>query len=152
MMNNFVKKLLLTILGLMLLTTGLVVGLIAIIINNPDSAGWVIGGACIIYFLLLFLGVRYLQKSFSSPDKLTKKLMEIGKKAMASVVNIEGTALRINFNPVLRVTLKVNPSAGSAFDAKIETVFPIYKIPRVGDSIEVIYNPENPLEIIVVKT
>lgn len=75
----------------------------------------------------------------------------MGMKAMAKIVNIEGTAWRKNYNPVVRLYLRVNPSNMPSFDAKIETTFVVYKPLHIGDSIEVIYNPDNPLEIMVAK-
>jgi membrane protein implicated in regulation of membrane protease activity len=151
-MNNFLTKLLLTILGLMVLATGLVFGTIWIAFNNPDYIWWAVAGCVVVYVLLLFLGIRFLQKCFSGDSRLAKKLMEMGKKAPATIVDIEDTAWRRNYNPVVRLSLRVSPTAGAAFDAKLETTFLVYKPLHIGDRIEVIYNPDNLLEIIMAKS
>jgi hypothetical protein len=150
-MKKYLTKFFIVLLSLMLLAGGLVLGIILMVSYHPDLIGWTIGGASIIYFSLLYLAIRYLQNIFSGNDKHTQKLMKTGVRALATILNIESTAWRVNYNPVVRLSLHVNSSTRPAFDAKIETAFPIYKPFQIGDKIEVVYNPENILEIRICK-
>jgi len=151
-MKNHLLRFFIFLFGLMVLGTGIVFGIIAVAFIRPDLLAWAIVGGATVYSILLFLVIRHLQKIFSGNDSHTKKLLETGVRAAAAILNIEGTAWRRNYNPVVRLSLRVKPPDRPAFDAKIETTFIAYKPLHIGDSIEVVFNPGNPLEIVVVNT
>jgi hypothetical protein len=68
----------------------------------------------------------------------------------AEVLVITDTGALINFNPVVKLKLKVTPQYGVVYDAEIETAVSKIAIPRVGDKINIKYNPANPNEMAIV--
>ena len=73
-----------------------------------------------------------------------------GMPATAEVVAIEDTGKLINYNPVVKLTLKVTPAAGVAFDAVGETMVSKIAVPRKGDTVNIKYNPADPQQFVVV--
>ena len=149
-MGKYLKKFFVILFGLFLLAAGIVLATLYISFNQPDLMVWAIIAGVIIYFSILFFSIRYLQKLFSANEQRLNYLLETGHQATATVKNIESTKWRINFNPVLRVTLSVKPSLGSPFPLQIEKAFPIYKTPRLGDQVKVLYNPEKTQDILII--
>jgi hypothetical protein len=75
---------------------------------------------------------------------------QTGLEAVAEVVAIQDTGTMINMNPVVMLTLKVQPSIGGvAFDTMGQTMVSKIAIPRVGDKIKIKYNPANPSQFAV---
>lgn len=75
---------------------------------------------------------------------------QTGLDATAVVVAIQDTGKLINMNPVVTLTLKVQPAiGGAAFDTVGETIVSKIAIPRVGDTIKIKYNPTNPTQFTV---
>lgn len=76
-------------------------------------------------------------------------LAQTGLPATAEVVSIEDTGKLINFNPVVKLNLKVQPQFGVPFEIISETMVSKIAIPRVGDKINIKYNAANPSQILV---
>ena len=56
----------------------------------------------------------------------------------------------VNFNPVVDLSLQVQPSfGGPAFPVQVRTPVSKIAVPRVGDTISVKYNPQNPAELVI---
>ena len=85
---------------------------------------------------------------FDIPED-TSALMQTGLPAKAEVVSIEDTGKTLNFNPVVKMNLKVVPQNGIPFEIITETVVSRIAIPRAGDEINVKYNPEKTSQILV---
>jgi hypothetical protein len=78
-------------------------------------------------------------------------LLQTGLEASAEVESIEDTGKLINFNPVVKLTLKVTPTMGMpAFQAVGETTVSKIAIPRKGETIKIKYNPIDPSQFVVV--
>ncbi|HVN14837.1 MAG TPA: hypothetical protein VMT73_03775 [Anaerolineales bacterium] len=77
-------------------------------------------------------------------------LAQAGMDATAEVTSIQDTGKLINFNPVVKLGLKVQPMAGPAFETVVETMVSKIAVPRVGDTIKIKYNPMDPSQIAVV--
>jgi hypothetical protein len=78
-------------------------------------------------------------------------LVQSGLDATADVVSIADTGSLINMNPVVMLTLKVQPSiGGAAFDTTGQTMVSKIAIPRIGDKIKIKYNPADPAQFVVI--
>jgi hypothetical protein len=78
-------------------------------------------------------------------------LLQTGLEGSAEVVSIEDTGKLINFNPVVKLTLKVTPTMGMpAFQTVGETTVSKIAIPRKGETVKIKYNPVDPAQFVVV--
>jgi hypothetical protein len=107
------------------------------------------------FFTKAFVGQENLNKINSSLDMAKKytdssSLAQTGMPATAEVLSIADTGALINYNPVVRMKLNIQPQFGPAFQADVETAVSKIAIPRVGDKINIKYNPANTSEILVV--
>ena len=80
----------------------------------------------------------------------TGNLAQTGMHATAEVLTIADTGALINFNPVVKMNLNVTPQFGQAFQVEVETAVSKIAIPRVGDKINIKYNPANTSQVLVV--
>jgi hypothetical protein len=106
-------------------------------------------------FTKAFVGQENLDKINNSLDMAKKytdsgNLNQTGMPASAEVMSIADTGMLINYNPVVKMRLKVTPQFGPGFEADVETAVSKIAIPRVGDKINIKYNPANTSEILVV--
>ena len=84
-------------------------------------------------------------------DRIRKKkvmkeiddFMKYGTRATAAVAEINDTGITINDDPVVRMTLNVNPGMAGTFTHTAELAVSRVKIPRVGDTVKVIYDPKD---------
>ena len=77
-------------------------------------------------------------------------LAQSGLDATADVLSIADTGTLVNMNPVVVMSLKVQPSIGGlAFDSAGQTMVSKIAIPRAGDKIKIKYNPANPTQFVV---
>ena len=78
---------------------------------------------------------------------------QMGLEGNAEVLSIEDTGKLINYNPVVKMKLKVTPTMmGGAIPFEIttaETMVSKVAIPRVGDTIKIKYSPADPTQIVV---
>jgi hypothetical protein len=73
------------------------------------------------------------------------RLRRTGVRTTAEVVAIRATGLSVNDNPRVRLTVRVCPAGGGPpFESTTTTLVPHVAIPRVGDHVEVFYDPANP--------
>lgn len=80
-----------------------------------------------------------------------KKLKDVGVRSVAIVCDIEDTGMMLNQTNIgIRLTLDVQPTTQPSFRTVVETFVSRVQIPRKGDRVEVLYNPENPSELAVV--
>jgi hypothetical protein len=77
-------------------------------------------------------------------------ISQTGMGATAEVLSIEDTGAMVNFNPVVRMKLKVQPQFGAGFETTAEAAVSKIAVPRVGDKINIKYNPVNTSEIVVI--
>ena len=73
-----------------------------------------------------------------------------GLDATAEVLAITDTGTLINMNPVVLLTLKIQPAMIAAeFKTTGKTMVSRMAVPRVGDKLKLKYNPANPTQFIV---
>ena len=107
-----------------------------------------------------FMGQGFVDKMNNAMDKgqaaidMQKNgqwLAQSGLDGSAEVISIEDTGRLINFNPVVKLTLKVTPAMGMpAFQTTGETMVSKIAIPRKGDTIKVKYNVADPSQFTVI--
>ena len=68
----------------------------------------------------------------------------------AEVLSIADTGALINYNPVVKMKLNITPQFGPAFQADVETAVSKIAIPRVGDKINIKYNPANTSQVLII--
>ncbi|MBC7877060.1 MAG: hypothetical protein H7Y59_07805 [Anaerolineales bacterium] len=81
----------------------------------------------------------------TKPDDLKDAL-----EATAEVLSIEDTGGRMGSNPVVLLKLRVQPSAGTAFETTSKCMVSIVAVPRVGDKIKIKYSSADPTQIVVI--
>jgi hypothetical protein len=79
----------------------------------------------------------------------SNQLAMTGVPATAEVKTIADTGTLINYNPVVKMNLHVVPQFGVPFDTSVETMVSKIAIPRVGDKINIKYNPANLSQVLV---
>jgi hypothetical protein len=103
------------------------------------------------FILLCFaapLSIIMMAKSGNNAEKLLKNG---GVKTTARIVNVQDTGMTMNnINIGIRLTLEVASVTGSPFQAQAETFVSRVSIPRVGDVVEVVYNPSDTSQVAVV--
>lgn len=81
---------------------------------------------------------------------MQRRILAEGSPAKATVLKIEDTGSLVNFNPVVVLTLKVQPPDVVGFETTITTPVSKIAVPRVNDVIDIKYNPHNHSEIAIV--
>jgi hypothetical protein len=89
-------------------------------------------------------------KSAVNNMQMTQMLAQSGMDGTAEVLSIEDTGTLVNFNPVVKLTLKVTPLYGAEFDTSGQSMVSKIAIPRVGDKIKIKYNPADSTQFVVV--
>lgn len=81
----------------------------------------------------------------------TQWLAREGYDATAEVLYVEHTGKEIDYNPVVKMKLNIQPYDGSRFVTSTrETVVPKLAVPRVGDGLKIKYNPADPTQVLMV--
>ena len=105
-----------------------------------------------------FMGKDFTDKMNASLDQAknamamagdNSNLAQTGVPATAEVVTIEDTGMLINYNPVVKMHLKIQPQFGVPFEVVASTMVSKIAIPRVGDKINIKYNPADTSKILV---
>jgi len=77
-------------------------------------------------------------------------LAQSGMPATAEVLTMEDTGALINFNPVVKMKIKVTPSYGEPYETTGTSVVSKIAIPRIGDIVNIKYNPNQVDQFVVV--
>ncbi|RPI16190.1 MAG: hypothetical protein EHM58_12385 [Ignavibacteriae bacterium] len=118
---------------------------------NKGFMGWI---------TRLFMGKKFVdqanqglnmakQYSVNAPAQ-RQQLMMTGMNAKATVVKVEDTGALINYNPVVRLHMKVQPDFGMGFDVVSEQMVSKIAIPRAGDVLNIKYNAAKNDELIII--
>jgi len=73
---------------------------------------------------------------------IKSRLRKVGQKTTGTYTSIKDTGVTVNLSPMVHVKVKTKQGEGE-FDMFVSRV----GFPRVGESIEVVYNPGNPSEM-----
>lgn len=91
-----------------------------------------------------------MAKQYTDYDGKKAQLMATGLGGTAEVLTIADTGAMVNYNPVVKMKLKVQPQYGVEFETEIETAVSKIAIPRVGDKLNIKYNPANNSDLIII--
>ena len=97
------------------------------------------------FLLLSILDRRKRKAQIAEQDEF----MRTGTRTNAVVMDIQDTGVTVNDNPVVKLTLSLNHTTFGNFQQTITATVSRVKIPRVGDSVNVIYDPNNPAKMSV---
>jgi len=102
-----------------------------------------------------FMGKDFTNQMNAGLDKAKQysdynNISQTGMGATAEVMTLEDTGALVNFNPVVRMKLKVQPQFGMPFETTAEAAVSKIAIPRIGDKINIKYNPVNTSEIVII--
>jgi hypothetical protein len=78
------------------------------------------------------------------------ELMSSGKAAQADVMGIADTGKMVNYDPIVHIKLSVQPESGNPFQVEAEQIVSKIAIPRVGDKVNIKYNPLNSQEFVII--
>lgn len=73
-----------------------------------------------------------------------KRLMQIGQRAQARILGIRDTGITMNLQPYVEIELEL-PGGNKT---SIKTFISRVNLPRIGDTVEILYDPANPTEAI----
>lgn len=111
--------------------------------NNPQVMPWAIGGMILLFFVLpMVLGFGPFIKKAIENSKKKQRLMQVGQKTQAKILEVRDTGLTVNNNPYIEITVEVQ-GVHAVFQVMVSRV----GIPRPGDVIEVIYDPADPTQV-----
>jgi len=107
-----------------------------------------------LYMVLLFAGIGVLL-FFTATGRLTtpssyRRVMARGLDATATILDISDTGVTVNKNPYVKMKLLVQPIVATPYEAEVKALVSRIAIPRVGDSVQVKYDPDKPQDVIVV--
>lgn len=91
-----------------------------------------------------------MAKQYTDFDGKHAQLMQTGLPGVAEVLSIADTGALVNFNPVVQMKLKVQPQFGPEFTTDVQTAVSKIAVPRVGDKLNIKYNPANQTELIII--
>jgi nitrate/nitrite transporter NarK len=107
--------------------------------------------------------LAFIALTFIFPARLARKVLGLGgdKKqeqwlltygtpAKATVTGLADTGTTINDNPLVKLTMQIEPDFGSEFTATLEVLVSRLNIPRVGDVLHVRYDPQKPSVMMIV--
>lgn len=103
-------------------------------------------------FVVLVIGSIFLFQRTLLSGSLKKRaqLMKTGEKAVAVVLSVQDTGITMNdIYPCVRMELEIKPISRSPYKATVEAMVSRISIPRVGDQIPVLFNPNNLQEIAI---
>jgi Short C-terminal domain len=66
-----------------------------------------------------------------------------GEHAPGEIVHVSDTGTTINANPRVELTIRVSPTDGAPFDVQHRRTVSRLQIPRVGEHVDVAYDPED---------
>lgn len=110
-------------------------------------------------FTRMAMGKDFVERTNQAMDQARKavddretaqQLAQNGMPGKAEVLSLEDTGKLVNFNPVLKMQLKVQPQYGMEFETAVETMVSKVAIPRIGDTVNIMYNPANPTQLTIV--
>jgi hypothetical protein len=114
--------------------------------SPPYLYAAIFGGATLLSLLVIFLNARFLMR----PDPSFEKLVIEGTSSQAEVLAVADSGITLNNNPMVILTLRVRPQYGSEFEVKAKVTVSRVAVPRVGDVVNVRYDPADPQNLIVI--
>lgn len=118
--------------------------------TNPTETElmWTILGSIAFFFAIgIILPGVFLRGLYPNANKI---MINGGIKAQAKVLALQETGTTINtIYYVVRVTVEVHPVGQTAFQANFEAPISRLNLPRIGDEIAVIFDPNDHTKITI---
>ena len=92
-----------------------------------------------------------LDRGFVGPVRSIPRLGYGGERAPGVVVAVKDLRVTVNADPKIRVTIEVRPARGTAFELSRSVTVSRIAFPRVGDHVEVAFDPALIDEVIAVE-
>jgi hypothetical protein len=92
---------------------------------------------------------KKILKEWGIDEDKRNELIKSGIKAKGEITKVEDTQETLNNNPKVKLYIKVKPEGEDEFNAVVTMYVSRVRIPRKGDNVNVYYNPDNKMEIIV---
>ena len=97
-----------------------------------------------IFFGFMFIGIPLIAFSplwlgFFKDRQKKARLKLVGVKGQAKIVDIQDTGITVNNSPLAKLTLEIAHT-----QVEINVYISRVSTPRIGESIEVVYDPSNP--------
>ncbi len=117
---------------------------------NKGIMGWI---------TRLFMGKKFtsdmnqainMGKSTLNMVDKRNELMSTGKAAQADVISISDTGKMLNYDPIVNIKLSVQPETGNPFQVEAEQIVSKIAVPRIGDKVNIKYNPLNSQEFVII--
>jgi len=83
-------------------------------------------------------------------QKSAQEIAQSGDPATAEVIGVTDTGQMVNYDPVVVLQLRVTPEMGVPFETYAQIIAPKIAVPRVGDRINIRYNPANKSQIAMI--
>jgi len=136
-------------------TIGLVVGALGVILGIYASiapmqvASWFTGSGAVNWLPtaipVIVIGIMVISfapfiKNMMGNSAKKKRLQQVGQKTGAKILDVQDTGMTVNMNPYVKVTVEMPGGKSATFQVLVSRV----QIPRIGDVIQVLYDPADP--------
>ncbi|MFA5935962.1 MAG: hypothetical protein WC787_03875 [Patescibacteria group bacterium] len=111
----------------------------------PNVDAYLVFPLLVIPMLLAF--VPFLTRGIKN-SRTKKHLMDVGQKTTATILAIRDTGLTVNNHPYIEVSVQLKSGVETSFQLLVSRV----AIPRVGDQIDVLYDPADPTVVMPVNS
>jgi len=106
--------------------------------------------AIVIMVLLLGVPPFFFGRVFRGSNKREQEILLNGYPGKATIMDLQDTGWTVNDNPMVRMTLDIQPEVGAKFQVQVKAMVSRLAIPRVGDSFPVKYDPNDPGKVVIV--
>ncbi|MBI4836427.1 MAG: hypothetical protein HY817_04170 [Candidatus Abawacabacteria bacterium] len=116
----------------------------------PTLIPYFIFGFPILIFVLVIGFNIWFRKGMSPSNKQNSYLLQNGEKASAKILTVEDTGITLDrLYLVIRITMQVMPTGRNPFSSILEIPVSRVQIPRPGDMVQVLFDPQNPQSIML---
>lgn len=139
------------IIGLFFGGLGLIIGIYASI--NPQGVmsfmetshadTWLPIGIPIFVVVIMLASFGPVAMSAIKNSQKKKHLLQVGQKTTGTILDVRDTGVTVNMNPYVKITVQTKNGVKAEFQMLISRV----QIPRVGDEIELLYDPSDPTSV-----
>jgi hypothetical protein len=114
-------------------------------LHNRKNRGW------FTRLVHLIKGKKGEQLPVSNSDTFLQDhshLVQTGVRTKATVLDIDDQGKMINFNPIVRLTLRLND--GSQREIAAETIVSLLQLPQIQQQINIAYLPDIPHQVAII--
>ena len=110
---------------------------------SESQLAWTIIGSIVLYIVFIWVASGIVFSKALAPMEIVG-----GVEAKAKVISVEDTGTTINDTIyILKIIVQVEPEHSEHFQATIKAPIPRISIPRPGDTVTVIFDPQDHQQI-----